>query len=130
MPRSMQRAVEGMYKERKHVFRQFATGLFTLLFSVIFGGWLKMKPEPAMATTGVVLYGMWNILSAGRRYFGGFRFNDSESVSFDDLLSWSTGPFEEGGGGVGGGGKGGLKGVGGGGDRDGGGSGGRGERHA
>ena len=55
----MQRAVEGMYKERRHVFRQFATGLFTLLFAVIFGGWLKMKPEPALATTGVVLYGMW-----------------------------------------------------------------------
>jgi hypothetical protein len=36
-PRSMQRAVEGMYKERRHVFRQFATGLFTLLFAVIFG---------------------------------------------------------------------------------------------
>ena len=94
---SMQRAVEGMYKERRHVFRQFATGLFTLLLAVIFGGWLKMKPEPAMATTGVVLYGMWQILSSGRRYFGGFKFADSESVTFDDLLAWNeVGPGEGG----------------------------------
>ena len=93
-----------MYKERRHVFRQFATGLFTLLFAVIFGGWLKMKPEPALATTGVVLYGMMRILSSGRRYFGGFRFEASESVSFDDLLSVSF----DGGGGTGGGGGGGV----------------------
>lgn len=43
--------------ERRQVFRQFATGLFTLMAGVIFAGWLKIRPEGAAAVTCVVLYG-------------------------------------------------------------------------
>ena len=52
---SMTRAVNGMYEERKWVLRFFVTGLFCIMISGIFLGWMKFGSQVAISMTVVFM---------------------------------------------------------------------------
>jgi len=87
---SMARAAEGMYKQRYAVFLTFAVGIISCLLSALFLCWIKMNREPAVICSLVLV---WAIMSSGRLtkdYLNYFRFNEEETVTFDDILGSSA----------------------------------------
>ena len=54
-------AVDGMFAERRQVFRTFAIGLFSLLIGMVFGSWIILV-QPLSATGRPI----WQLAAVGQ----------------------------------------------------------------
>lgn len=83
---SMARAVDGMYQLRRNVFALFGVGMMALLVTAIFGSWLLMDPEAALASTMLLVYAIYLTFKSYRSITLMFHFDEDDAVNFDDLL--------------------------------------------
>jgi len=83
---SMVRAVDGMYQLRRNVFLLFGVGMMALLVTAIFGSWILMDPEAAVASTLLLAYAIYLTFKSYSSITHMFHFNEDEAVNFDDLL--------------------------------------------
>eukprot|EP00747_Dinoflagellata_sp_TGD_P168921 gnl/TRDRNA2_/TRDRNA2_196510_c0_seq1.p1 gnl/TRDRNA2_/TRDRNA2_196510_c0~~gnl/TRDRNA2_/TRDRNA2_196510_c0_seq1.p1 ORF type:complete len:251 (+),score=35.13 gnl/TRDRNA2_/TRDRNA2_196510_c0_seq1:66-755(+) len=83
---SMDRAVEGMYKERRAVFSSFAVGIVACHCTALMACWIKMITIPAIICSGVLLWAMLASYRLARSYCQYFGFSEEEAVTFDELL--------------------------------------------
>ena len=83
---SMVRAVDGMYQLRRNVFLLFGVGMMALLVTAIFGSWILMDPEAAVASTLLLAYAIYLTFRSYSSITSMFHFNEDDAVNFDDLL--------------------------------------------
>jgi len=83
---SMARAVDGMYQLRRNVFLLFGVGMMALLVTGIFGSWLLMDPEAALASSALLAYAIYLTLKSYTSITNMFHFDEDDAVNFDDLL--------------------------------------------
>mmetsp|Transcript_28897 Transcript_28897/g.93159 ORF Transcript_28897/g.93159 Transcript_28897/m.93159 type:complete len:226 (-) Transcript_28897:839-1516(-) len=83
---SMARAVDGMYQLRRNVFLLFGVGMMALLVTGIFGSWLLMDPEAALASSVLLVYAIYLTLKSYNSITHMFHFDEDDAVNFDDLL--------------------------------------------
>lgn len=83
---SMIRAVEGMYKQRYDVFLAFGIGIISCHVSALVGCWIKMQIQAASACSAILLWALVATARFTRRYLQFFTFNESQTVTFDDIL--------------------------------------------
>ena len=84
---SMSRAVDGMYQERNQVFATFGVGLLSTICAASFAAVIVMDWGTAIACVSILVFCGHRIYQQGKRIFAKFRFEEDDSVSFDDILS-------------------------------------------
>ena len=84
---SMMTATEGLYEERKAVFRAFGFGLALTILSVLFGVWLLLHVEAALVCWLVTLMICRKIYVNWKRVLRRFEYDEAETVDFSDILN-------------------------------------------
>lgn len=83
---SMMTATDGLYAERRSVFRVFGLGLALTLCSVLVAVWLMMELETAFACWLVTLFTCRIMINNYRRVMQRFAFDESQTVDFSDIM--------------------------------------------
>ena len=82
---SMFRAVEGMYRLRRSVFRLFAVGMVSSLAMGIFGAWILFEPAAATLLSAVLAGAIYAVLRAQRSLYRLFHFREDEATTFENI---------------------------------------------
>lgn len=64
----------------------FGIGMMALLVTAIFGSWILMDPEAALASTILLAYSIYLTHRSYSSITNMFHFNEDDAVNFDDLL--------------------------------------------
>ena len=83
---SMMTATEGLYEERKSVFKTFALGLSFTVGSLLICVWLLLQWEAAIICWLIALYTSRRIYVNYHRVSQRFHFNESDTVDFTDIF--------------------------------------------
>lgn len=83
---SMMTATDGLYDERSSVFSYFAVGLANTVGSVTISVWLILHWEAALGCMIIVLFTCRIIWINYKRVERRFRFDESETVDFHDIM--------------------------------------------
>ena len=83
---SMMTATDGLYDERKVVFRAFCIGLAATVGSVVLCVWLILKWEAALVCMIVTAYTCYRIWANYKRVYQRFSYDESETVDFTDIM--------------------------------------------
>lgn len=83
---SMVTATDGLYEERKTVFKTFALGLALTVGSLLVGVWLLLEWEAAAVCWLVALFTSRRIFLNYHRVAARFDFDESETVDFTDIF--------------------------------------------
>lgn len=83
---SMITATDGLYEERRTVFFAFATGLICTVVSVVLVVWIMLSPESAMVCMSVTIFTGFQIYTQYMRVLNRFNFDESETVTFNDIF--------------------------------------------
>lgn len=84
---SMVRAVDGMYGLRNNIFMLFGIGMMALLVTAIFGSWLLMDVEAALASSTLLSYAILLTYRAYVAIANLFHFDEEDAVNFDEILN-------------------------------------------
>jgi hypothetical protein len=83
---SMVTATDGLYEERKQVFKVFGYGLSCTVSSVVICVWLVLQWEAALVCMCVSSYTCYKIYSSYKRVVTLFEYDESETVDFTDIF--------------------------------------------
>lgn len=83
---SMMTATDGLYEERRVVFKIFGIGLACTVGSVVCCGWILLHWESALVCMGLTLYTCRTIWRNYIRATSRFRFDENETVDFRDIM--------------------------------------------
>ena len=84
---SMVTASDGLYEERRSVFFTFGIGLACTVGSAVTCVWLFLHLEAAIICMGITSYSALKMFYNYRRVSRHFCFDESETVSFDDIFN-------------------------------------------
>jgi len=87
---SIQKAVDGMYEERRQVFQSFAVGLFSILGAAMTAAIMLTDLPTAFICGTVIISCIYRLVSFSKRIMQRFAFEDSETTNIDDLLDFSS----------------------------------------
>lgn len=83
---SMVTATDGLYEERKSVFKTFALGLSLTVGSLLIGVWLLLEWQSALVCWLVALFTSRKIYLNYRRIATRFDFDEADTVDFTDIF--------------------------------------------
>jgi hypothetical protein len=83
---SMVTATDGLYEERKYVFKVFGYGLSCTVSAVVICVWLFLHWEAALICMGVSSYTGYKIYASYLRVVTLFEYDESETVDFTDIF--------------------------------------------
>mmetsp|Transcript_13267 Transcript_13267/g.25432 ORF Transcript_13267/g.25432 Transcript_13267/m.25432 type:complete len:213 (-) Transcript_13267:198-836(-) len=84
---SVLKAVENMFAERRRIFSLFASGVVAVHSAAMFAAMILMRLEAALVSSFVLAYSLYRLVIYSRKLYSRFHYNESDTVSFDDIFS-------------------------------------------
>jgi len=80
-------AVDHMYQERKNIFRTFAVGVIAIHSTAMWAATIVMDFVCSITCISIIIFSLYRIVSSTRKYMRTFNYDESQAVSFDDILA-------------------------------------------
>lgn len=84
---SMVNATNGMYRERRNVFKTFAFGLVATILSGISAVWIHLSTQGAAFVSAIFVYSLYAMAKAFMRIHDNFYFDEADSPDLNSFVS-------------------------------------------